>query len=45
MDIAKKTNFNDIFIDGIRDCIRGGVELGKNTIGDFTGLGIKVSIE
>ena len=25
--------------------LRGGVELGKNTIGDFTGLGIKVTIE
>ena len=25
--------------------LKGGVELGKNTIGDFTGLGIKVSIE
>ena len=25
--------------------LRGGVELGKNTIKDFTGLGIKVEIE
>ena len=25
--------------------LRGGVELGKNTIGDFMGLGIKVTIE
>ena len=25
--------------------LRGGVELGKNTIGDFMGLGIKVAIE